>query len=115
MPKTDLSCRTGVRIFASEKCFGPGIAELLERVDRLHSLRRATMEMGMAYSKAWKILRTAERELGFSLLDAKTGGRGGGGAELTDEARDFLVRFRRLESEVAAYADKAFQKIYSED
>ena len=45
-----------LRLYGQDKVFGPGIAELLERVDRLHSLRQATMEMGMAYSKAWSII-----------------------------------------------------------
>lgn len=97
-----------VRIYGEEKCFGPGIAELLERVERTKSLRKATIEMSMAYSKAWKMIRIAEDNLGFKLLDSMTGGRGGGGAELTGEARCFLVAFRRFEEAVRGYADEAF-------
>ena len=47
-----------IRIFADEKCFGPGIAVLLQKVQELHSLRAAAMSIGMAYSKAWTILKT---------------------------------------------------------
>ena len=39
-----------IRIFADEKCFGPGIAVLLQKVQELHSLRAAAMSIGMAYS-----------------------------------------------------------------
>lgn len=98
-----------LRIFSEdEKCFGPGIAELLERVDRMQSLRQATMSMEMAYSKAWRVLKTAERELGFPLLDTSTGGKGGGGATLTPEARRFLESYRAFERAVRSYADEAF-------
>ena len=38
MPNKQLRCQVSVRIFGEEKCFGPGVADLLERVDRLHSL-----------------------------------------------------------------------------
>ena len=69
-----------LRVYGEEKIFGPGIAELLERVEQTHSLRRATMDMGMAYSKAWRIVKTAENALGFPLLDSATGGKGGGAA-----------------------------------
>lgn len=108
MPNKELRCQTSVRIYGEEKCFGPGVAELLERVDQLKSLRKATIEMDMAYSKAWRIVKTAEANLGFSLLKSVTGGKGGGGAELTEEAKKFLVAYRRLEQSVREFADEAF-------
>ena len=43
-----------LRVYGEERIFGPGIAELLERVEQTHSLRKATADMGMAYSKAWR-------------------------------------------------------------
>lgn len=100
-----------IRVYGEEKCFGPGIAELLERIARLRSLRKATIEMNMAYSKAWKIIKTAEENLGFPLLISSTGGRGGGGARLTPDAERFLQSFRRFEEAVRGYADEAFLEI----
>jgi molybdate transport repressor ModE-like protein len=111
MPNKQLRCQVSVRIFGDEKCFGPGVAELLERVDRLHSLRKATIEMDMAYSKAWKIIKIAEENLGFALLVSVTGGKGGGGAELTPGARNFLTAYRNFEESVRTYADEAFVEI----
>ena len=100
-----------LRIHGKEKCFGPGIATLLEGVERLHSLRKAAIEMDMAYSKAWKIVKVAEENLGFPLLFSSTCGRGGGGAQLTEEARQFLSAYRRFEEAVRSYADEAFLEI----
>lgn len=109
MQKRQLRLALTLRIFSEEeKCFGPGVAELLERVDRMQSLRQATMSMEMAYSKAWRMLKTAERGLGFALLDTSTGGKGGGGATLTPEARRFLEAYRAFERAVRNYADEAF-------
>lgn len=108
MPNKQLRCQISVRIFGEEKCFGPGVADLLERVDRLKSLRKATIEMDMAYSKAWKIVKIAEANLGFELLKSVTGGKGGGGAELTEDAKRFLAAYRRFEESVRSYADEAF-------
>ena len=107
----ELRCMVSVRIYGEEKCFGPGVADLLERVERLHSLRKATIEMNMAYSKAWRIIKVAEQNLGFSLLKSVTGGKGGGGAELTGAARRFLASYRRFEGAVRQYADEAFVEI----
>lgn len=111
MAQKQLHYSITVRVFGEEKCFGPGMAELLEQVDALHSLRKATISMNMAYSKAWRMIKTAEENLGFSLLTSVTGGRGGGGAELTEDARRFLASFRQFETAVRQYADEAFLEI----
>ena len=44
------------RVFSDQKCFGPGVSQLLKRVDELHSLRAAALSMSMAYSKAWTVV-----------------------------------------------------------
>lgn len=74
----DVRCVITARLFREEKCFGPGIAELLEGIEELKSLRAAAMRMGMAYSKAWRIIHECEEKLGFRLLYSSAGGRGGG-------------------------------------
>ena len=69
-----------VRLFTEEKCFGPGVAMLLHQVQELHSLRAAAASLSMAYSKAWTILKNAERLMNCKLLHSTAGGRNGGGA-----------------------------------
>lgn len=97
-----------VRVFAEEKCFGPGIAALLHRVREHHSLRAAAQSMGMAYSKAWTILKTSENQLGFKLLDSTTGGKNGGGATLTPQAEEILSAYEAYCSELKAYGQTLF-------
>ena len=99
-----------VRLYTDRKCFGPGIAALLRRVERHRSLRAAAMDMGMAYSKAWSILREAERGLGMKLVDAAAGGRNGGGASLTAEGRRVLAAYEGFEAELKAYAEELFAR-----
>ena len=103
-----------LRVYGEEKIFGPGIAELMEHVDELHSLRKATAAMGMAYSKAWNIVKNTENALGFPLLETHIGGKGGGYAELTDRGRQFLAAYRQFESVVHAYADEIFEDLFGE-
>ncbi len=97
-----------IRLYNDEKCFGPGIAELLERVDEHRSLRAAAQSMGMAYSKAWTTVRRCEAALGFKLLDYTTGGRHGGGASLTTAARELLAAYRDFCRDLRAQADALF-------
>ncbi len=82
-----------VRLFGAEKCFGPGIAELLQKVEMLHSLRGAAAAMGMAYSKAWTLVKTCEERLGGKLLTSTTGGKNGGGATLTALGKDLVQTY----------------------
>ena len=100
------------RIMGTEKFFGPGIATLLHRVEEYHSIRQATASMGMAYSKAWAIIRRAERELGFPLLSTTTGGSTGGGASLTKEGRSFLEKYDRFCDLVNEHAGEDFTKVF---
>ena len=48
MPDTSLHPAITLRLYTDRKCFGPGIAMLLRRVKKLHSLRSAAMDMNMA-------------------------------------------------------------------
>ena len=97
-----------IRIFAEEKCFGPGIAVLLQKVRELHSLRAAAMSIGMAYSKAWTILKNAQQQLGFPLLHSTTGGKNGGGATLTPEAAALLAAYEEYCRELNTFAQTLF-------
>ncbi len=112
MQDVPMSFALSVRLFRGEKCFGPGIAELLKRVDRTHSLRSAAMEMNLAYSKAWRIVKESESALGFKLLSSQTGGQHGGGASLTNEAHDMLARFDRFTKELRGFAESSFMEIF---
>ena len=102
-----------IRLFTDRKCFGPGVAELLRRVDERHSLRAAAQSMEMAYSKAWTITKSAEEGLGIKLLLSTTGGKGGGGATLTNEARQLLEAYDRYCDKLRAYGDKLLDEEFA--
>lgn len=101
------------RIFTDQKCFGPGVAQLLKKVDELHSLRAAAMSMSMAYSKAWTVVRNAENGLGFHLLTSTAGGKHGGGAELTDEARRMLRAYDDYCEKLRSYGEQLFEETFA--
>ena len=72
--------RASLRIVREDKLFGPGVAQLLEGVEQLGSLRRSAARMEMSYNKAWSVVHGCEEQLGFALLERRIGGAGGGGA-----------------------------------
>ena len=76
-----------------EKFFGEGPARLLRGVEEQGSLRSAAMAMGMAYTKAMKLVKQAESSLGYSLIARTTGGKDGGGSILTPEGKRWLLTY----------------------
>ena len=109
----DLRVVLSARVFSEQKCFGPGVSQLLKRVDELHSLRAAAMSLSMAYSKAWMVIRNAENGLGFHLLLSNTGGRNGGGAVLTDEARQMIAAYDAYCEKLRAYGAALFEETFA--
>ncbi len=99
-----------VRIFGEGKCFGPGVAELLRRVQKEKSLRAAAISISMAYSKAWKVIKNAEADLGFKLLVSTTGGKNGGGAVLSPEAERLLAAYDAYCDAVGSFAAEEFAR-----
>jgi molybdate transport repressor ModE-like protein len=90
------------------KFFGEGPLRLLRCVERTGSLRAAAIEMEMAYSKASRLLKQAEANLGFPLTQRSTGGKDGGGSVLTSEGKRWLWQYE-------AYRDacvRANQELY---
>ena len=69
------------------------LASVLSLVDRVGSLLMACRRFGLAYSRIWERIARAEKLLGSKLLEAKRGGRGGGGARLTDFCRNLLRKY----------------------
>ncbi len=95
------------------RLFGPGPRELLERVESLGSLRAAAISMGMAYTKAFRMIKTAEESLGCSLTQKKIGGAGGGGSTLTPEGRELLRRYRAFECACEKDMRRNFSECFS--
>lgn len=111
----DLRLKITIRLFTGDdrRCFGPGIATLLEQVQSYKSLRAAAASMGMAYSKAWRIIRTAEEVFGCKLLDSTTGGKHGGGAQLTPQAERILAAYQAYAADVEQYGRSRFADAFA--
>lgn len=110
----ELHLKLTIRLYTDDnlRCFGPGIATLLERVREHHSLRSAAASMEMAYSKAWRIIRTAEEVFGCKMLRSTTGGRNGGGAVLTPQAEQLLSAYRAYQADVERFAQAQFEETF---
>jgi molybdate transport system regulatory protein len=81
-----------------ESVFGDGLAELLEEIDKHHSMLGAAERLGMSYRYALHRITLAEKRLGQLLVTRVRGGaRGGGSSKVTDFGKDLVVRYRKAQ------------------
>ena len=80
--------------------FGPGTLMLFDAIDRTGSVRAAAEDTGMSYSKAWKIIRDAERNTGMRLVERSNGGKDGGAASITEDGRKLIGRYIAIRDEL---------------
>jgi molybdate transport system regulatory protein len=95
-----------------EPVFGRGRRFLLDAIDRYGSINQAAKEINISYRKAWSYLNAMEERLGLKLVDRHAGGKNGGGASLTEEAREFLWKYSLMEEGVREIVDERFGKIF---
>ncbi len=97
------SPRVRLRVDFSAQCaIGPGKIQLLECIERTGSLSQAAREMDMSYRRAWLLLDSMNTGFDQPVVSTQTGGRDGGGAELTAFGKQLIQAFRDLENSVVS-------------
>jgi molybdate transport system regulatory protein len=98
-----------------EKIFGDGPLDILQRVERTGSLRQAAAEINMSYSQAWNLMKDLEKRLGFSLLKRNVGGEKGGGSEITDKARELMMKFEIFRERADQSLHLLYEKTFKDE
>jgi molybdate transport system regulatory protein len=89
-------------VLGPETMLGAGKAELLEGIVETGSIAAAGRRMGMSYKRAWYLIDTLNGYFRTPLVTSSKGGRGGGGATLTETGRTVLTLYRRLQGRAEA-------------
>lgn len=89
-----------------ELALGPGKADLLDAIAVTGSISAAGRRLGLSYRRAWLMADTMNRCWREPLVATAHGGARGGGARLTPLGETVLRRYRELEAELAAAADR---------
>src|SRR5215468_10340902 len=90
-----------VRIdLASGDHIGPGKVDLLEQISEQGSIAAAGRAMGMSYRRAWELVEELNETFGRPVVQPRTGGKAGGGAELTPLGYFVIGRYRAIQKVV---------------
>ncbi len=85
-----------------ESVFGDGLAELLEEIEKTHSMLEAAKNLKMSYRYALHRITLAEKRLGELLVKRSHGGaKGGGYSEVTPCGKELAARYRKAQVELA--------------
>jgi molybdate transport system regulatory protein len=79
---------------------GPGKVQLIEAIARTGSISAAAREAEMSYRRAWVLIDEVNRSFRAPLVETTTGGKGGGGASITDLGSEVLRRYHDIENRV---------------
>jgi molybdate transport system regulatory protein len=82
-----------------EDVLGKGGADLLEAIDQLRDLGKATKQVNCSYKYAWNILQKIKERYGENPVITHRGGIGGGGGiELSEFGQKLLRIYRKFEN-----------------
>lgn len=91
-----------LRILLDGAVLGPGKVQLLEGIRDSGSISAAGRGMDMSYRRAWQLVEELNLHFGAPVVRTLTGGRGGGGAELTPLGEQVVASYRRMQAACAA-------------
>ncbi len=98
-------------LFGAASSLGPGKIALLEAIARCGSISAAAREMGMSYRRAWLLVEAMNQAFKQPPVIAATGGKRGGGAEVTPFGQDLLSRYHTIETKAAAAVARDLQAL----
>jgi molybdate transport system regulatory protein len=97
--------------FAENSNIGPGKISLLEGIHSAGSLSAAARNLGISYRRAWLLLDSLNESFDQLVTINTTGGAGGGGVVVTEFGLSLIRRYRELEREIGAIAQKCLGDI----
>jgi len=104
-------------LYGREIAMGPGKITLLNAIKETGSISAAAREMNMSYRRAWLLVDTMNRCFQKPLVAASPGGKGGGGAEVTEFGTMVLKMYQDMENRAINAVDQdleTFSKLLSD-
>ncbi len=92
-----MRCRSRFRIMSGDFiALGPGKVDLLESIDQAGSISEAARQSNISYRRAWNMVDTMNQCFNEPLVESVAGGKGGGGAALTNLGKKVVQIYRNM-------------------
>jgi len=111
-PVTGYHCHGRIWIENEGRTFlGYGRVVLLENIRDLGSISKAAKTMKMSYKHAWDLINSMNRQATTPLVITSKGGKGGGGARLTEAGEKAVTDFKNLYERLSAFMKEETEKL----
>ena len=97
-----------------DKFMGIGVLWLLQKVQQCGSLRAAALDLGISYSKAFRMVENLESSLGKAVISRKKGGMQRSGASLTPFGQEFIVLYDKFQRKCKTLMEEPFEEFTKE-
>lgn len=90
---------------------GEGRVHLLKAIQETGSLSKAAKSLNISYKKAWQLLDSVNKSAEKPVTINSVGGKGGGGAELTEYGKSLVLAFDDINKNCWQFLDQQLEKI----
>ena len=90
---------------------GYGRVVLLERIAEHGSITKAARSMEMSYRHAWDLVDSMNRQTKTPFVELATGGKGGGGAQVTEAGKKAIKVFRQFHKDLQTFLEREEKKL----
>ena len=89
-------------LFGQDIAMGPGKLNLLRAISTTGSISGAARHMNMSYRRAWLLVDTMNRCFRSPVVAAAPGGKGGGGATVTNFGQTVISSYELMEQKATS-------------
>ena len=90
---------------------GEGRIHVLKAIEETGSLSKAAKSLNLSYKKAWHLIDSVNKSAKKPVTINSVGGKGGGGAQLTDYGRSLIIVFDEINKNCWAFLDAQLAKM----
>jgi molybdate transport system regulatory protein len=90
---------------------GWGRVNLLEQIRECGSITKAAKSLEMAYRHAWDLVDSMNRQSKMPFVEITAGGKGGGGARVTEEGEKAIRMFRKFAEDFKVFLEREQKKL----
>ncbi len=94
--------------------FGKGKLEILELINKKGSISAAAKDLGVSYKKVWNHIQILENNMNKQYVITSKGRRVGGSI-ITQDAKNFMEKFKKLQKDIEEYANTRFMELFYQD
>jgi molybdate transport system regulatory protein len=114
MNQTAKKYSLGFRVWINEEhghFLGIGRVRLLENIRATGSITNAAKVMKMSYRQAWQMVEDMNNASEKLLVEKTLGGKGGGGARVTEAGEKAIKLFYKLEEKMSGFSKELGEKM----